>query len=59
MAYAAEIKSDESRKEELIKETVNKLYESPTRSIYRNQNANGPKVDLDKLIELLIKSKTG
>lgn len=32
MAYAEQIKGDTNRKDQLIQETVNKLYESPTRS---------------------------
>lgn len=32
MAYAEQIKGDTDRKDQLIQETVNKLYESPTRS---------------------------
>ncbi|MFT7901073.1 hypothetical protein VBY74_13945 [Tenacibaculum ascidiaceicola] len=55
MAYAEQIKGDTNRKDQLIQETVNKLYESPTRSNKLISGKDKSKADsnLKELIELV------
>ena len=55
MAYAEQIKGDTNRKDQLIHETVNKLYESPTRSNKLLSGKDKTKADsnLKELIELV------
>lgn len=55
MAYAEQIKGDTNRKDQLIQETVNKLYESPTASnkILSTRNKSRADSNLKELIELV------
>ncbi len=54
MAYADQIKGDPNRKDQLIHETVNKLYESPTTNkILKSKNSNKSESSLKELIELV------
>jgi hypothetical protein len=55
MAYAEQIKGDANRKDQLIQETVNKLYESPTSSSKTLSTGSRTKADsyLKELIELV------
>lgn len=54
MAYADQIKGDPNRKDLLIHETVNKLYESPTTNkILKSKNSNQSESSLKELIELV------
>ena len=55
MAYAEQIKGDANRKDQLIQETVNKLYESPTKSNKLLSQKDKSKADsnLKELIELV------
>lgn len=55
MAYAEQIKGDTNRKDQLIQETVNKLYESPTTSniILSGRDKSKADSNLKELIELV------
>ncbi|RED48191.1 coiled-coil domain-containing protein [Seonamhaeicola aphaedonensis] len=54
MAYADQIKGDPNRKDQLIHETVNKLYESPTTNkILKSKNSRQSESNLKELIELV------
>lgn len=54
MAYAEQIKGDPNRKDQLIHETVNKLYESPMgQKILKEKNSGKSESSLKELIELV------
>ncbi|MEP2279870.1 hypothetical protein, partial [Maribacter sp.] len=55
MAYAEQIKGDTNRKDQLIQETVNKLYESPTQKnkLFSGKNKTKADSNLKELIDLV------
>ena len=58
MAYAEQITGDTNRKDQLIQETVNKLYESPTKNRTILKNKNKSETSIKELIILIKELKS-